>query len=162
MAPNWCQIFILVKPVQALIDSILQLVMDKTKFDQSSVQFKVSQIICLEHEETCLYGEVIQLIEERQMCWFRPICMVVSTSQSDLIGSPSAHPTVENSGLIHLHSGSDLLWPLVLFRHALDTEVISILANLNDTSKSKQTTASCRQHLNQFVKQVWAANQDKF
>lgn len=129
--------------------------MEQTKYDQSSLPFKVNQIICLEHEQTCLYGEVIQLIPSREMCWFRPICMIALNSQGE--------PTVNNSDLIHLHSGSDLLWPITLFRHALDTEVICLLANLNDdTNKLKPAQVSCRQYLNQFITQVWRANQDKF
>jgi hypothetical protein len=129
--------------------------MEPTKNDQSSLPFKVNQIICLEHEKTCLYGEVIQLIPSRGMCWFRPICMITLNSQGE--------QTVNNSNLIQLHSGSDLLWPIILFRHALDTEVISLLGNLDDdTSKLKLAQVSCRQYLNHFITQVWTANQDKF
>ncbi len=116
--------------------------------------FKESQIICLEHETTCLYGEVIQLIPNRGMCWFRPICMTISNFERDRDS--------KNYDLIHLRSSSDLLWPTTLFRPALDTEVISLLVDSDNTDKSKQDRVSCRQHLNQFVRQVWAANQDKF
>ena len=121
---------------------------------ESNSLFKVNQIICLEHEETYLYGEVIQLIPIRRMCWFRPICM--TKSNFDRNGN------LENSFLIHLRSGSDLLWPISLFRPALDTEVISLLTDLDDSDKSEQAARFDRQHLNQFVRQVWEANQDKF
>ena len=118
------------------------------------MSFKESQIICLEYEATCLYGEVIQLIPSRGMCWFRPICMTIS--------DPHGHLDSEAYDLIHLRSGSDLLWPTTLFRPALDTEVISLLVDTNAPEKSKQDKVSGRQYLNQFVHQVWTANQDKF
>lgn len=117
--------------------------------------FKESQIICLEHKATCLYGEVIQLIPERGMCWFRPICMTVSQ-----IGGDRSFDR-ENCDLIRLKSGSDLLWPTSLFRSALDTEVISLLVDSEDSKKSDRDGAS-RRYLNRFIREVWAANQDKF
>ena len=127
--------------------------METTGYDRP-IPFKESQIICLEYDTTRLYGEVIQLILDRGMCWFRPICMTISNAESDLDS--------EQYSLIHLRSGSDLLWPTTLFRPALDTEGISLLVDVDDNNKLKQDKNSCRQHLNQFVRQVWAANQDKF
>ena len=121
--------------------------------DDRSMPFKESQIICLEYQGTCLYGEVIQLILSRQMCWFRPICMTIEKA-GDRDG--------ENCELIQLRFSSDLLWPINLFRPALDTEVISLLTDLNNNHKPKQNQTSPRQYLNQFIHQVWAANQDKF
>ena len=125
--------------------------MANTAYDKS-IPFKESQIICLEHLNTCLYGEVIQLILERQMCWFRPICMTVDGLESDR----------ENRELIQLQFSSDLLWPICLFRTAFDTEVIALLSDLDDNPKPKQNEISHRQYLNRFIRQVWAANQDKF
>ena len=172
--------------------------------------FKESQIICLEHEATCLYGEVIQLIPARGMCWFRPICMTVSNIKGDGVCD-------ERYDLIRLRSSSDLLWPTTLFRSALDTEVISLLVDSDDSTqenlpdrnawqphsniasvpspledkelskqiapaiqqnpvlsaesglqgenphkKAQQERSTSRQRLNQFIREVWAANQDKF
>ena len=124
-----------------------------TTYDRS-IPFKESQIICLEHQRTRLYGEVIQLILSRQMCWFRPICMTIERHESDRCP--------ESSELIQLRFSSDLLWPINLFRPALDTEVISLLTDLNDNHKLKPDRTSPRQYLNQFISQVWAANKDKF
>ena len=119
-----------------------------------SIPFKESQIICLEHQGTRLYGEVIQLILSRQMCWFRPMCMTIEQVESDRY-APSPK-------LIQLQFSSDLLWPINLFRPALDTEVISLLTDLNNNYKPKLNKTSPRQYLNQFIRQVWAANKDKF
>ena len=128
--------------------------MEDTDLSTTNLLFEVNQIICLEDRDTCLYGEVIQLIPSRGLCWFRPICMTKSNSQQE-----------RDSGikqLIYLRSGSDLLWPMSLFRPALDTEVVSWLVDLDDTNKSTEQQASSRQYLHQFVQQVWETNQDKF
>lgn len=120
----------------------------------SDLLFKVNQIICLEYQHTCLYGEVIQLIPDRGLCWFRPICIAVSNFDDNQAS--------DSQQLINLQSGSDLLWPITLFRPALDIEVISLLAKLNDLNESLVHQRSSRQYLNTFVKEVWSANQDKF
>ncbi|MBE9048474.1 hypothetical protein IQ255_29530 [Pleurocapsales cyanobacterium LEGE 10410] len=116
--------------------------------------FQVNQIICLEHQNTCLYGEVIQLIPQRQLCWFRPICLSKINFEHD--------STLENAQLIDLQSGSDLLWPITLFRPALDTEIIYLLAELNNYGESLNPKKANRQYLNNFVRQVWQANQERF
>lgn len=128
--------------------------MQDLKFGSLKLPFKVNQIICLEDRNTCLYGEVIQLIPSRKICWFRPICMTIDNLDRD--------SGIQNRQLIHLQSGSDLLWPVSLFRAALDTEVIFLLGELDSLEKSIEDRLSCRQHLNQFIHQVWQNNQDKF
>lgn len=128
--------------------------MQDLKFGSLKLSFKVNQIICLEDRSTCLYGEVIQLIPSRQICWFRPICMTINNLEQDL--------DIQNRQLIHLQSGSDLLWPVSLFRAALDTEVIFLLGKLDSLEKSQDYQLFCRQHLNRFIHQVWEHNQDKF
>lgn len=128
--------------------------MEDIEFSTPKLPFKVNQIICLEHQDTCLYGEVIQLIPRRGLCWFRPICMTkICLNQSQ---------ELTNKELIHLHSSSDLLWPMTLFRPALDTEVISLLYGSDDVAKTTEYPSYSRQYFNQFVQQVWQANQDMF
>lgn len=128
--------------------------MKDTVSNRSDLPFKVNQIICLEYQHTCLYGEVIQLIPDRELCWFRPICIAR--------GNFDPNQASASDELISLHSGSDLLWPTVLFRPALDVEVISLLGKLNDTSESSIEQMPSGQYLNTFVNQVWFANKDKF
>ena len=174
----------------------------------SNVPFKVSQIVCLEHQNNCLYGEVIQLIPKRQLCWFRPMCLVIpnidevngshsgkvfsSSSKSGLqqcknlpeARSDALHehwrskqqsfsPVLEPSSsyvgscteeiqLIDLQSGSDLLWPAILFRLALDTEIIQIFSQLREPNQISIDRTSNQKCLNNFVQQVWRANQDRF
>ena len=55
--------------------------MDKFIFDSVELPLKVNQIVCLEHQDSTLYGEVIQLIPRRSLCWFRPMCLVISNDR---------------------------------------------------------------------------------
>ena len=153
--------------------------------DPADWQFKVNQIVCLEHQSNKLYGEVIQLIPNRRLCWFRPKWLVVSaefdvtqqnncsyrqrtqtlvnSSPVDLEQQDFYHSSnLNQTQLIDLQSTSDLLWPVILFRPALDTEIVYLLAQLKDINHSSIDKTLNRQHLNQFVQQVWEANQDKF
>ena len=120
--------------------------------DTASDPFKVNEIICLENDSRYLYGEVIQILATRGLCWFRPMCLVVCDLASD--------STIEQTQLIDLHSGSDLLWPINLFRPALDTEVISWLPLLSDRHLANKSLN--KQSLNRFIQQVWQDNRDKF
>ncbi len=117
----------------------------------SDLLFKTNQIICLEYQHNCLYGEVIQLIPDRKLCWFRSMCLVELSCDRMNVNQ-----------IIDLQSGSDLLWPMNLFRPALDTEVISLLSRLKDADETLMPKASNRQYLNKFLRQVWQANKDKF
>ena len=126
--------------------------MSNSLSSNSDLYFQDNQIVCLEHQQNCLYGEVIQVIPERQLCWFRPMCIIKSEDRDRL---------QENAKLIDLQLGSDLLWPLVLFRPALDVEVISFLGQLRDTNDFSNDKSN-RKYLNSFVKSVWQANRDKF
>lgn len=129
--------------------------MDGTATTNPNLLFTVKQIICLEHQNACLYGEVIQLLPQRQLCWFRPMCM----TKDDFSGNFND----ASSDVINLKSCSDLLWPMILFRPALDTEVISFLHLLsNDAAESSVQKGSSAQYLNKFIQQVWQSNKDKF
>jgi len=125
--------------------------MNDVLFNAPRVPLKVNQIACLEHDNANLYGEVIQLVPLRQLCWFRPMCLVISDlsdisgriSLSSLKDSSAPHFSLPEARLINLQSASDLLWATILFRPALDTEVISFLAQL-------QIKISFRYHVRYF------------
>lgn len=146
---------------------------------------KVNQIVCLEHQGNNLYGEVIQLITERQLCWFRPLCLVISVdstinsvpnyteippnerieSQNCLLSESKVNSISINTDgykIINLQSGSDLLWPDSLFRPALDIEIIDFLPYLPENSYYSKIDISSKKYLNKFIHLVWEANQDKF
>ena len=120
--------------------------------DTAKQLFQPHQIVCLEHRHNTLYGEAIDLIINRGLCWFRPVCLVLKFDGGLELEPPR---------LIDLQSGSDLLWPAVLFRPALDTEVIDYLPQLKG-DRAEVDKISNKQYLNQFVRQVWQENQDKF
>ena len=106
--------------------------------------FKPHQIVCLESYDERLYGEVIQIIEQRQTCWVRPLIMV----QKQVM-------------IADLRSSSDLILPLCLFRSCFDTEIIPFLTQLHQ-SPDTSTNEFPPFNLNLFVQQVWQTNEDKF
>ncbi|MGB8689170.1 MAG: hypothetical protein WCD53_17780 [Microcoleus sp.] len=112
------------------------------------LNFKPGQIVSLECGDACLHSEVIQVVEARQVCWVRPLMLVVLVSGKD---------SSEEYTLSDLRDGADLLWPLSLFRAALDTEVISLLTQLHSLDSEKNDAVIASRQLRDFVDRVWAA-----
>ncbi|MCM0591042.1 MAG: hypothetical protein HEQ35_19065 [Gloeotrichia echinulata IR180] len=110
-----------------------------------SLNFQPGQIVSLEYGDRNLYAEVIQVVVERQLCWVRPLLLVTVTQESPLITD--------------LRDGSDLLWPVNLFRPALDTEVITILTQLFAKPPKAEPDSAAKQQLHQFIHQLWQAYQ---
>lgn len=163
----------------------LAIAMDNIISNSVDLPLKVSQIVCLEHQNSYLYGEVIQLIPHRQLCWFRPLCLVISADTPSSLKSESLERSLElefvqqerssrliqnfdysksaqELKLIDLQSGSDLLWPVSLFRPALDTEIIYLIPQLQDNSHHFDQKISNQKYLNKFIHLFWQAHQDKF
>lgn len=121
------------------------------------------QILCLEHEETKLYGEVIQVIAERHLYWFRPLALLQLQFNSQ--GSDAV------TTFFDLRQGVDLLCPKVLFRAALDTEVIPILTQL-DSAKAEtavlltedlaQAQSIAHRQLQAFIRRIWQTHPEAF
>jgi hypothetical protein len=110
------------------------------------------QILCLEHHDTALYGEVIQINWERNLCWLRPLALL-------------QHPEEATHILYDLRQGSDLLCPNTLFRTALDTEVLPILTqleNLKTGPTALYPDPVAHQQLQSFIRQLWQAQPDAF
>ena len=128
-------------------------IMDDLVSGTVNPSFRANQIICLEHDNACLYGEAIQLVAHRGLCWFRPLCLVVG--QNDSSPPKQAHS-------IDLQAAADLLWPAVLFRPALDTEVLDYLTLLQNREQNSTERSPNKQYLTKFVRQVWLDNRDKF
>jgi hypothetical protein len=123
--------------------------------------FKSGQIVCLESDNYGLYGEVIQVITQRQLCWVRPLTIAIAISNYDSSTYDLSSKINADREIIDLRSASDLLLPLTLFRASYDTEAIYILAEL----AAKQQTTDRQQIsviLNNFVQRIWQDNQDKF
>lgn len=121
-----------------------------------------SQIVCIEHSGARLYAEVIQVVTERQLCWARPLALLLPGQNGEddwVIGT-----------LYDLRQGADLLCPISLFRVALDIEVIPILVQL-DAPKNQTEAASsaavelkrqAHQELRDFIHRVWKAHPESF
>ncbi|MBD2503571.1 hypothetical protein [Anabaena azotica] len=112
-----------------------------------SLDFQPGQIVSLEHGERNLYAEVIQVVVSRQLCWVRPLLLVTHAEEQSIITD--------------LRDGSDLLWPIHLFRHALDTEVITLLGQILVKEPKSEPDPAAKQQLHQFIGQVWQAYQEE-
>jgi hypothetical protein len=122
----------------------------------SAYKFQPRQIVCLEYEDTCLYTEVIEVVTSRSVCWVRPLVLVISEATSD------APTSGELLTLYDLRQGADLVWPTILFRAALDTEVIPLLAKLDNLDANEATSLDVHKHLSFFVRRVWLAYKETF
>ena len=122
--------------------------------------FQPRQIVCLEHENSCLYAEVVEVIESRQLCWVRPLMLVVSSLSNDPLSAFSPQQLT----VYDLRQGADLFWPAVLFRPALDTEVIPLLVKLDSPDEVQQqaNNSDAHEQLSCFVRTVWQAYKSVF
>ncbi len=116
-------------------------------------QFQPSQIVFLEHNQSRLYAEVVQFVESRRLCWVRPIALVTASESEDWT-------EYDRLMLQDLQDGSDLMCPAVLFREALDVEVLPLLTRLGSESKGRNPHS--HRHLHQFIQQIWQARPDAF
>jgi len=131
-------------------------------------KFQPSQIVCLECQTACLYAEVIQVVEERQLCWVRPIALVDGSVGNG--ESRGDRPQVTPQPILYdLREGADLLCPMALFQAALDTQVVPILTELE---LSKAETAGLQpipsdalvshQRLRAFIQYIWKTYPEAF
>lgn len=111
----------------------------------SKSDFQPRQIVCLTHQATHLYAEVIQVVESRQVGWFRPLLLVEYPEDEKLLSPPT---------LIDLRSGADLLCHPSLFRPAIDTEVIPLLMQLSTTEPPFERDPVAFKRLHQLIQQA--------
>ncbi len=115
-------------------------------------QLQPRQILCLEHRQWHLYVEVIQMVHERPVCWMRPMVLVEQDEQ-----------TSENQPKIYdLRLSSDLLMPPQLFRPAIDTEIIPLLAKVQETSFDLEAAQAAHQVLCALIQKVCQGEQQNF
>ncbi|MGA7935540.1 MAG: hypothetical protein WCA35_18460 [Kovacikia sp.] len=142
---------------------------EKQEYQTSQdLYFQPFQIVCLEHEVSYLYAEVVQTVEKRQVCWVRPLVLIVEPL-NDLNGLMESSDRL-NRNCYDLRQDSDLLFPLILFRIALDTEMVPLFSflygsqrNLNtDLCNPNDTDKIGHQKFRQFIQQVWKAYPELF
>ncbi len=122
--------------------------------------FQSGQLVCVDCRNTTVYAEVIQVVEERQVCWARPLLMVdYAVSQDDSLNLDDVALTAcdRASGFlapIHtldVRESVDLLLPLHLFRAAFDTELLPFLGEISSPHKRSEGDRLAHQKLREFV-----------
>lgn len=126
----------------------------------STPDFQPCQILCQEHENRSLYAEVIQIVAERPLCWVRPLILAIQVEAD----TPDQECTavVDQPMIYDLRQDSDLLWPIQLFRHALDTEILPLLEQLSALQRQPEGDRMGRQQFRSFIYQVWRAYPEVF
>ncbi len=128
------------------------------KVNQASIvptdTFEPRQIVCLEHDNTRLYAEVIQIVTSRQICWARPLMLATMDRYCS--------PGLSTDNIYDLRQGADLLLPITLFSAALDTEVIPLLMYLDTPERQPPDKTGVNKQLRLFVRQVWEAYPQAF
>ncbi|PSN18404.1 hypothetical protein C7271_12720 [filamentous cyanobacterium CCP5] len=107
--------------------------------------FTPGQIVYLEHQGDRLYGEIIQVVRQRQMIWLRPLVITI--------------PKDPQSERVDLSDTADLLWPMHRLRAALDVDALPILADLPAKRLSSTAEPGDRRlrtkQLSQFIERAW-------
>ena len=116
---------------------------------ESSHSFKPHQVVYLSSAQAYLYGEVIQVVTSRQLCWFRPWLLTLPGDRS-----------TGDRQVVDLRFTADLLWPIKLFQPALDAEVLPWLAQLNPSNVNPEANQQARKQLHCFIEQVWLAHRN--
>jgi hypothetical protein len=116
--------------------------------------------VCLEHNNTVLYAELIQVLDQQQRYWARPVLLCESQ------GDAESEMTVSGEGYIYdVRHCSDLIWPKARFRRAFDTELIPLLKYLTSEavpmmqgqpSAPRATSIHlARRKLSAFIQDLW-------
>ncbi len=135
----------------------------------SASTFHPSEIVCIEHEEVCLYAEVIQISETRPVCWLRPLLLVTLISKDRSTACNASAPPVsvplsgrspameEIDSIVDLREGADLLLPTALMRHALDVELIPLWSALHSLKPETEGDRPVQNPLHSFTQRLWSA-----
>ncbi|MBF2035938.1 MAG: hypothetical protein IGR92_10780 [Leptolyngbyaceae cyanobacterium T60_A2020_046] len=94
----------------------------------NTTDLSTHQIIFIENRREHLYGELIQVIEDRGMSWIRPLALVQHTQDN-------LEPTV-----LDLRDGPDVICPTPLLRAALDTQWLPIWVALQQFPSGEVAT----------------------
>ncbi len=114
------------------------------------------QILCLDHGSQRLYAELVDIIDERQLAWVKPLWLV--HGQDDVaIDSPQA----DLGSIDDLRGDSDLLWPVELFRAALDMELLPLLGGPLEGDR-KDGPSPEAQRFRLFIRLVWEHHRSLF
>ena len=121
------------------------------------IEFKTDQIVCLEGDNLSLFAEVIDNIAISSRCWVRPLAIFQKQSHAD---DTANFQSFELEFLHDLRDAAQLILPAVLFRYALDTEVLPLISVLFHPDKDAVLTLDARQALHQFIADIYRQDQD--
>ena len=114
--------------------------------------FVKNQIVCLEGKNKSLFCEVIDTIDDRCLCWVRPVILVDYKNQT----SDFYH---NNKQDIHdLRFTSDLLWKIDDFRVVFDTEYLDFFVTLQDFEFEETQLTLANKKLRTFIKELCEKN----
>jgi hypothetical protein len=129
-----------------------------SKLDCAVPEFQPCEIVCLECDRSRLYGEVVQTVKDRQVCWVHPLALTVSSLDS-------VNEDGIDSVCYDLRESSDLLLPVVLFRSAFDTEVLPLIARLyqvDEASKLSKSHNAAQHQVNDLIKRLCQMHPEAF
>jgi hypothetical protein len=128
--------------------------------------FQPGQILCLEDGYTRLYAELIQIApkNKNQRGWVRPLVLQVSANEvvTDSGVTPNGSATPDQLHFYDLRQGADLLCPIILFRAALDTEVIPLLAQLANAKMHPNGDRTAHKQLQRFIHSICQVHSENF
>lgn len=117
-----------------------------------NLDFQPCQIVFLEHQAIRVYAEVIQVVEQRRICWVRPLALQPLSEDPSLVSGNSVPE------LYDLRQGVDLLFPTRFFQAAIDIEVMPLLTQLYALETSLEELRLAQQKLRQFVRDLGQVN----
>ncbi len=115
--------------------------------------FKPSEIVCLDSQNNSLYCEVIEVLEEQEKCWTRPVILVNYSSEDN------SQRIIQS--VLDLRFTSDLLWNLDFFRPVFDTEYFNFCYQLSDFEFDEIKLNSAKKTLRNFIEQIWKIHSTK-
>ncbi|MEM8504070.1 MAG: hypothetical protein AAF716_13070 [Cyanobacteria bacterium P01_D01_bin.1] len=119
-----------------------------------------SQILYLEHGPSRLYAEAIQVVDERQLCWARPVLLIQDlpegvsrAKRQSAIADTAQSPEQSTLKLYDLEGCPDLIWPISPFQLAYDLDFFSLIVQLK-IAPNGSNQRSHRQ-FNEFIHSFW-------
>jgi hypothetical protein len=98
-----------------------------------------SQIVSASTPNYQFFGEVIDVVTDRGVCWVRPLLLVKKG---------------EEDTKIDVRQGSDLVFPLFYFEPALDGDILPFLNDLVKDDDEGASFVSNHPQLTQFLREL--------
>lgn len=99
-------------------------------------------VVLVHNSGACLCSELIQTVEDRNICWVRPLVLILDETHE-----AGCLP-------IDVRNGPDVICPAPLVEPALDIEWVSILQNLDKTAIPCDF-AQANRNLRVFLENLW-------